>query len=710
MKHRLYLYDGIKAQSVGDLDQWMDKEVDKEDDDPHSVYAAVPWVYRCVRLRANALSVVPHSLTKGKTEVDYPLDYMLPRLLWATEASLCLYGAAYWLREKNRAGVEGYRWIVPSSMTIKSNDSTGLTGFERRVSSDKTIQYKPEQVVYFWEPNLAAEVGPGVSPVQAGMTAANLGLYANEFASQFFKRGAIPATLLVVDGNPADKELRRLEEWWKRLLQGVKHAWETVAIRASVKPTIIGQPVKDLAMTELTTVARQQIAVALGIPQTLIEDSANYATAESHRIQFYENTIIPECSMIAGSLNEQVFKPQGMEFAFQPEQLDIMQEDEAQRAASLGALTDAGVPLILAMQMLGYDLPEGWDYDKLEETLHPKPAPLPAGPPATGVGDNADDNLGQRGPETPRPMAPEMIAAQQNPTPEVLAQRERMRQLGEAGVLSAAGKAMLADLQRWKRKATKAGKPVDFESDDIPAHVQGMVKAALASIGMDAFNFLKAADANTAAAEAALKALLNAAFTVHIQDVIAAVMAGQVPSLDALKAELTAGLLSQFIRIVTEQALRAAMAVGASFDPAVINAGAVTWAQAYTYELVKGLIETTQEVIRGAIAQFIGTPGMTMGELAKLLEPAFGEVRADMIAMTETTRAFAEATNETQDLLKESGIKMERVWKTSADEVVCPICAPLNGQPESEWADEFPDGPPGHVSCRCWLTLRLVKP
>lgn len=308
-------------------------------------------------------------------------------------------------------------------------------------------------------------------------------------------------------------------------------------------------------------------------------------------------------------------------------------------------------------------------------------------------------------------MAPEMIAAQQNPTPEVLAQREYMQQMGAAGLLTAPkAAAMHADLKRWRRKAqAHDGKPVDFESDDIPAHMQGMVKAALAELGMDAFNFLKAPADAQAAAEAALKKLLDAAFTLHIQDVIAAIMAGQTPSLDPLKTELVAGLLSQFISIVTEQALRAAMAVGVQFDPAVINAGAVKWAQTYTYELVKGLIETTKEVIKGAVTQFISTPGMTMGELAKLLEPAFGSVRADMIAMTETTRAFAEATNETQELLKEAGIEMTRIWKTSNDELVCPICGPFNGKGESEWANEFPDGPPAHVNCRCGSALMLVK-
>ena len=58
------------------------------------------------------------------------------------------------------------------------------------------------------------------------------------------------------------------------------------------------------------------------------------------------------------------------------------------------------------------------------------------------------------------------------------------------------------------------------------------------------------------------------------------------------------------------------------------------------------------------------------------LEPTFGQVRAEAIAATETTRAFAEGT-----LLsyRQSGLVLATSWKTSVDERVCPICRPLHG-------------------------------
>ena len=84
-------------------------------------------------------------------------------------------------------------------------------------------------------------------------------------------------------------------------------------------------------------------------------------------------------------------------------------------------------------------------------------------------------------------------------------------------------------------------------------------------------------------------------------------------------------------------------------------------------------------------------------------------MRAKMIAITETTRAASQATTSYQDYLRERGINMTRVWNTDADELVCPICAPLNGKTEADWGAEYPDGAPAHVNCRCDTTLRLVR-
>ncbi len=187
------------------------------------------------------------------------------------------------------------------------------------------------------------------------------------------------------------------------------------------------------------------------------------------------------------------------------------------------------------------------------------------------------------------------------------------------------------------------------------------------------------------------------------------ISAGQLVTEDEIAEAFRAVLQPELARIATGQALTLGTEVQVQFDPAVVNGVAADWARNYTYSLVKNLTATTRKVIADATSQFVQTPGMAMRDLEALLDPAFGPVRAEMIAVTETTRAYSAATTHYQEMLAGEGVEMDQMWRVSRDERVCPICGPLDGRPESEWSERFPGGPPAHVRCRCHLTLRLAS-
>jgi SPP1 gp7 family putative phage head morphogenesis protein len=86
----------------------------------------------------------------------------------------------------------------------------------------------------------------------------------------------------------------------------------------------------------------------------------------------------------------------------------------------------------------------------------------------------------------------------------------------------------------------------------------------------------------------------------------------------------------------------------------------------------------------------------------KLRKRVFSRTRAEAIAISEVTRLFA-AGNEI--VWGATGLIFGKVWQTSQDELVCPICAPLHGQLRFIGAD-FDIGiqnPPAHPRCRCWI-------
>lgn len=171
------------------------------------------------------------------------------------------------------------------------------------------------------------------------------------------------------------------------------------------------------------------------------------------------------------------------------------------------------------------------------------------------------------------------------------------------------------------------------------------------------------------------------------------------------------------------QANRLRLDVGKdNVDWALANEDAARWAKDYTFDLVKGVVDTMtgsvdanlrallQEAIAGGF-----TDSLTNAQIAERLTPAFGPSRAEMIAVTETTRAAAAGEQAVVAQLAEGGVTMRAYWNTSENELVCSVCEPLDGVPENEgggWTNpvtgETIDAMPAHPYCRCFLTHKLA--
>jgi hypothetical protein len=77
------------------------------------------------------------------------------------------------------------------------------------------------------------------------------------------------------------------------------------------------------------------------------------------------------------------------------------------------------------------------------------------------------------------------------------------------------------------------------------------------------------------------------------------------------------------------------------------------------------------------------------------LAPVFSPARAELIAVTEITRAASAGVELTRKEIAKAGIEMGRVWQMNNDELTCPVCGGLNGKSEADWNRQYPDGPPG---------------
>jgi len=347
---------GTKSSLLWDekTDAWVYISGEPErPENPKSYFKIVPTLYRAVDRRAKSIATLPWALMKGETEYETSDAYEnkdglvsnMFNMLYLIEASMTLTGQAYWKREQNVAGYDKLRHLIPTSLNLNEERATRgelvWTRYDPVLKRDR--EYTPKEIIYFWYLDPYVEIGPPSSwPVQAAMAACGVLANIDEFARNFFMRGAIKAMLFAMEGI-SPQEGQKFESWWKRFVGGINNAFTTKVLNAAkVTPVVVGEGIKELENVSITQDKREEVAVALDIPFSLLfSNAANYATAERDKLNWYEDFVVPEAEFIAGILNEQVYEPLGLRLEFRPETLDIFQEDETQRATAMSAFMDA---------------------------------------------------------------------------------------------------------------------------------------------------------------------------------------------------------------------------------------------------------------------------------------------------------------------------------------------------------------------------------
>lgn len=182
---------------------------------------------------------------------------------------------------------------------------------------------------------------------------------------------------------------------------------------------------------------------------------------------------------------------------------------------------------------------------------------------------------------------------------------------------------------------------------------------------------------------------------------------------------LWAAVRNDWLTVVQERAITAAVTGGfeGSFD--AINQQAIDWAENYYTSFdpgnvgrIEGLNETGRAQFAEQFARWnrgeltpAGARGKGLPDLIEALQPTFGPVRSELIGVTETTRIFVEAQRQVEDA--NPNVVAYR-YQTAADEDVCERCGPLHGQVrrKGERSYNHPtlgqiEGPPIHGRCRC---------
>jgi SPP1 gp7 family putative phage head morphogenesis protein len=138
---------------------------------------------------------------------------------------------------------------------------------------------------------------------------------------------------------------------------------------------------------------------------------------------------------------------------------------------------------------------------------------------------------------------------------------------------------------------------------------------------------------------------------------------------------------------------------GMSYNVGGVDFDAVTnflGVQAANYgSILSGINQTTRKRVEQVVIEWQQS-GLGLDVLDYMLEPVFSEGRANVISITEVTKALALG----QTAVWAASDVEEMVWHTAEDGRVCPECA---ARRNLVFDADSSDVPPLHPGCRCWL-------
>jgi len=700
----------IKSFLIGSNDDgWrvISGQPEGHNGDTLTAYTVVPIVYRCARLRAKSVQSMPLALYRGKTDISDSDEGIVElarirQLLYLLELSLTIYGRGHALKERGiLTRVERLRWVASPGITPQYDVMRGISGYARG-----SVVLPVDQVLSVWLQNPAVDIGPDVSPVAVALRAAGVLDNIDTFLERFFDGGAIKATLLQISGNVAEPEKKKLEAWWKKALSGVKNAFNAAAVSAAVTPVPIGDSIKDTVNVELNSSKLADVLTAMEVPASLVlANAANYATATQDAKNFYSQCIIPEAQLIVDELNK-FYAVQGLEIWLLPERLEVFQQAELDKAKALKDVT--GVPVLTqseARQRLSLPplTPDTVEANRLELA-----AQLTLAQQMVDLGYSIEQAAQIAGLPKPIKDAEPIVMIEQAPPalPEPTEEPEENQEDLEQ-----------EDLKKWARKAIKRlerGQKAACSFDSVyidPATAElishNLEHAESVEAVKNAFKLNEVGEGLTEQ-ERQLFELLEPILRRWGAAALNAIVHGEAFDDSPLAAMLQSALMGELLSVALNVAQGLGEEIGPDYGEDLSNVAA-QWARTYTYGLVSSITEKTRAVIANAITAYQTTPGMTRAQVEKLLQSAFSPRRAETIAITEITRAASAATSAYQQQLASNGLTFVRIWRSDNDDIVCPICNPLNGKAEDKWTDQFPDGPPAHPRCRCSTTLKWIK-
>lgn len=710
-------------------------------------YVVSVWAYRCVELRANTLNRLEWKVQNRKTQKEipnHPLTVAIrqnrQRLIRKHEWSKLIWGETFfWILENESRFIKGLRWL--NNLYMQVDTTTGRIGpyLYTPQYGGTTRQLPSDQVVFFRTDNPFDELR-GLSLFETIMLEVGIDRDISRVTKSWYSNDARPGLLLFPEHDLAKGQGDELIDKWKANFQGPKNAGKPVIVPKVIKDVKEINRAPNIDDMELRASTRREICAAFGVPLSIAGawDDAQYQSAPEQRRSFYEETILPEGEEISTDWTEQVlplFDDSGEnELVFNADKIMALTENALEKVQVANSkLVSGGITLNQYRKEIGqgalkngdvFYVPSGVTRVPVEQIGEPTPvAPQPT-PFGMAVERPAPNELPTA--QLPAPQQPKALPAPQ-PTPE-------------------------AELKAWEKKALNNGavKAQRFQVYTLPAPVELLIrkrltpdldKSGIRSLFALANRHLTKKKDLTPEPQFATPedyqaywqrydTLLAAVGNIWLTDYMAAVWKQLEPRITDASVEISINsLLAANHPALTEswvgtaetpgvlsQLMLAGMAAGdealhrsipnpnkaVTIDWSLVDADVLDYVRTYVDGLIRRLDDTTREAVRKALLKWIEA-GQPLADLKEQLNAVFhNPVRAEIIAQTESTRAYAEGAF---NRWERAGVTQAK-WQTVQDSDVCPICRGLHnvsGDFRTGWIYEGNTyTPPAHSKCRCF--------
>lgn len=276
-------------------------------------------VYACVRIKANALSVIPIKLYRknglDKTEDTENILYNLLRYEPNPTLTASLYkkiisqdldlrGNHYSQIVKNGLGqVVKLVPLVADNMSViwdtKDKTKKQYTYNGMIISSDRVLHIYdiPDK-----------ENLKGINPIEYARSSIEFAKNTSEHGNQLFKNSAMPSGMFLNEKPMKEDSFNRLKNQLDRNYSGLKNIGKPMLLEDGLTFKELTIKNSDAEWLNSRKFNREEIASIFGVPVSMLNDSQNtsYGNLEQKYLEFKDNTIYPLTTNIEEKLRQQL--------------------------------------------------------------------------------------------------------------------------------------------------------------------------------------------------------------------------------------------------------------------------------------------------------------------------------------------------------------------------------------------------------------------